>query len=207
MDLLPYLLVAASAYLIGSIPSGAIVARLYRNMDLTKVGSQRTGATNTVRALGLGAGLIVLAGDFGKGALAVWLARELVGAPAAMSLAGFLVVVGHSKSVFLRGRGGRGVLSGLGGLAIASTGLFVIACTTGCVVSAISRYVSVGSMSGAAAATLAGLLAFATGNLAPELLPYVIGAPAFIILAHSDNIKRLRQGSERRLGQREAQVT
>ena len=74
MSTLPILpSVAVLAYLLGSIPTGAIVGRVYGNVDLTKVGSERTGATNTARALGPGAGLVVLLGDFLKGALAVWL--------------------------------------------------------------------------------------------------------------------------------------
>ena len=87
---LSYLIVACAAYLLGSIPTGAIVARLYRNVDLTQIGSARTGATNAMRALGPGAGVIVLLGDLAKGMLAVALANWLVGTPLALGLAGFL---------------------------------------------------------------------------------------------------------------------
>src|SRR5688572_32609746 len=118
MPVAAYLAQVVGAYLIGSIPTGAIVGRVYRNVDLTKVGSARTGATNTARALGPGAGLVVLLGDFVKGALAVWLAQRFIGTDIAIGLAGFAAVVGHTRSVFLGGRGGRGVVTGLGGLAI-----------------------------------------------------------------------------------------
>src|SRR5688572_20978050 len=127
MELLPYVGIALAAYLLGAIPTGSIVARLYRNVDLTRVGSERTGATNASRSLGMGAGVIVLLGDFGKGALAVWLAQLLIGTPAATGLAGFMSVIGHTRSIFLRGRGGRGVVTGLGSLAMAATEVFVIA--------------------------------------------------------------------------------
>lgn len=198
--LLSLAIVGLAAYLMGSVPTGAIVARLYRNVDLTRVGSERTGATNVTRTMGVGAGLIVLLGDLAKGALAVWLAQQIVGSPWSTSLAGFLSVVGHNRSVFLRGRGGRGVATGLGGLSIASTSLFIVACLTGCVVTAASRYVSLGSICGALAAAIGGLLAYATGNFPGELVPYILATPAFIIAEHSDNIARLRAGTERRLG-------
>src|SRR5204862_8043689 len=124
VELAPYAALIVGAYLIGSIPTGAIVARLYRNVDITQVGSQRTGATNTARALGPGAGAVVLLGDFVKGALAVWLARETIGTPAALALAGFFANGGPIWTVLLRGRGGRGADTGLGTLAVMVPGIF-----------------------------------------------------------------------------------
>lgn len=203
MDPVPYAALCLAAYLIGSIPTGAIVARLYRNVDITRVGSQRTGATNAARALGPGAGAIVLMGDFAKGALAVWLGQATVGTPAALALAGFFSVVGHIWSVFLRGRGGRGVVTGLGALAVASPVVFAAAFVTGCIVASTTRYVSLGSISGAIMTPLAGIAAYALGYLPAELLPYVLVTPALVIAVHSDNIQRLRNGTERRWDQTE----
>jgi acyl phosphate:glycerol-3-phosphate acyltransferase len=197
-----YIAVVIGAYLIGSIPTGAIVARVYRNVDLTTIGSARTGATNTARVLGPGAGLVVLLGDWAKGALAVFLAREIVGTDIAMGLAGFAAVIGHTKSLFLGGKGGRGVVTGLGGLAIAATGLFVVATLTGCIVAAISRYISLGSIAGAAGAILATIVAYAGGGASLALLVYVVATAGYIIFAHADNIERLRAGTERRVGGR-----
>ncbi len=204
MDVVPYGAVIVAAYLIGSIPTGAIVARLYRNVDITQVGSQRIGATNAARTLGPGAGAIVLVGDFAKGALAVWLARQTLGTPAALSLAGFFSVVGHIRSIFLLGRGGRGVVTGLGGLAVMWPGIFLLSCLTGSSVVAITRYVSLGSICGALAAALVGLAAYALGSLPVEFLPYLVVTPALIIAVHADNIRRLRAGTERRWGKRES---
>ena len=203
MDPVPYAGLCLAAYLIGSIPTGAIVARVYRNVDITQVGSQRTGATNAARALGPGAGAIVLIGDFTKGALAVWLGQATVGTPAALAFAGFFSVVGHIWSVFLLGRGGRGVVTGLGALAVASPGVFAAAFITGCIVAGATRYVSLGSISGAAMTPLAGIAAYALGYLPAELLPYVVVTPAVVVAVHSDNIRRLRAGMERRWGQPE----
>ncbi|MPZ15851.1 MAG: glycerol-3-phosphate 1-O-acyltransferase PlsY [Chloroflexi bacterium] len=195
---------AIGAYLIGSFPTGTLVARIYRNVDLTRVGSERTGATNTMRTLGLGAGAIVLAVDFGKGVLAVWIAQQLTGVPAAVALAGFVAVVGHSKSIFLLGRGGRGVVTGLGGLAFIATGVFVPAFLTGTVVTALTRYASLGSICGSAMTMLLGVLAYSTGHLLPEYLVYTTATPMYIIAAHADNIRRLLSGTERRMGEPEA---
>ncbi len=202
MPMAAYIAVVVGAYLIGSIPTGAIVARVYRNVDLTKIGSERTGATNTARVLGPGAGLVVLFGDFVKGALAVFLARELVGTDVAMGLAGFAAVLGHTKSVFIGGKGGRGVVTGLGGLAIAATGLFAVAALTGCVVAAISRYISLGSLAGAGASIIATMAAYTMGAVSLWLLIYVAATAGYIIIAHADNIARLRDGTERRVGGR-----
>jgi len=204
VDVVPYGALIVAAYLIGSIPTGAIVARLYRNVDITQVGSQRTGATNTARALGRGAGAVVLFGDFAKGALAVWLASRTLGTPTALSLAGFFSVVGHIWSIFLLGRGGRGVVTGLGGLAVMSPWLFAVACLTGSVVAATTRYISLGSLSGCVATVVCGVGAYALGYLPAEILPYVVVAPAVVIAAHADNIQRLRAGTERRWDQRES---
>jgi glycerol-3-phosphate acyltransferase PlsY len=200
MPVAAYVLLVIGAYLIGSIPTGAIVARVYRNVDLTKVGSERTGATNTARALGPGAGVVVLLGDFSKGALAVWLARQIIGTDLAIGLAGFIAVLGHTKSVFLGGRGGRGVVTGLGGLAVAATGVFIITALTGSIVAATTRYVSLGSLCGAAAALIAAFVGFAVGALSLTLLVYVAATALYVIAAHADNIARLRAGTERRAG-------
>ena len=201
MDFAPYALLAVAAYLIGSIPTGAIVARAYRNVDITQVGSQRTGATNTARTLGTGAGVIVLVGDFAKGALVAWIAHQTV--PGAIALAGFFAVVGHIWSVFLRGRGGRGVMTGLGALAVMAPGVFALSCLVGSLVVVTTRYVSLGSICGAAAALVFGLGAYALGELPLEVLPYTLLVPALIFIAHGDNIQRLRAGTERRWGKSE----
>ena len=205
MDVLAHAMTAVAAYLLGSIPTGAIVARLYGNIDITRAGSQRTGATNTARLMGLGAGAVVLAGDFAKGAMAVWLAQQIVGTNVAVGIAGFLSVVGHIWSVFLRGRGGRGVITGLGGLAVGAFGVFLPSCIVGCAVVAASRYVSLGSIAGAVAAIVAAVAARATGNLAVEIFVYVLAVAGLVIVAHADNIGRLRRGTERRLGEAASQ--
>jgi glycerol-3-phosphate acyltransferase PlsY len=199
---IPYTLLAVVAFLIGSIPTGVIVSRLYRNVDVTQLGSQRSGATNVARSLGLGAGAVVLLGDLAKGALAVWLPLKLGLGAEGQGFAWVLAVLGHMHSVFLRGRGGRGVGTGLGGLIPISPPLFALAAIGGTLVVALSRYVSLGSLAGCVLTIVGGIAAHWAGMLPSELIPFLIVNPILVILAHRDNIERLRTGQERRFGER-----
>jgi glycerol-3-phosphate acyltransferase PlsY len=200
MDLPTAVLVSLLAYVIGSIPTGAIIARLYGHIDLTKTGSERTGATNALRTMGIGAGVIVLLGDFAKGALAVFLARQLTPDALGLGLAAFFSVVGHNRSMFLRGKGGRGVVTGLGGLIAINPLLFLVAAVSGCIVVAVTRYVSLGSIIGAALAMVAAIIAVFAGAIETVVGLYVVITGGLVIAAHSDNIQRLRARTERRLG-------
>jgi glycerol-3-phosphate acyltransferase PlsY len=194
---------AVVGYLLGAIPTGMIVARVYRNVDLTAHGSGRTGATNVLRTLGSGAAAVAFAGDFLKGLLAVVLVRlaftdagswvELIAAVAA--------VIGHSYSVFIGFKGGRGVVTGLGATIVAAPIVMLIAFAIGAVLVAITRYVSLGSVVGAAAGgvLLCGL-AVMTGEPAWAVWGVLVGG--FIVVAHRDNIERLLAGTERKLGER-----
>jgi len=199
LDLPTALLVSLLAYVIGSFPTGAIIARYYAHIDLTQTGSARTGATNALRTMGLGAGIIVLLGDFVKGALAVFIAGRLSVDPLALGLALFFAVVGHNRSMFLKWRGGRGVVTGLGGLCVISPVLFLMAALSGCAVAASTRYVSLGSICGAVVAMVASFVAWMIGTLHLVVVGYILVTGGLIIAAHSDNIARLRTGTERRL--------
>jgi glycerol-3-phosphate acyltransferase PlsY len=189
-------------YALGSIPSGMIVARLYRNVDLTATGSGRTGATNVLRTLGPGAAAIAFAADYFKGFVAVLIVTRTLGPdPWLQLLAAVAAVVGHTYSPFLGFRGGRGVVTGLGATTVAAPVLMLIAFATGALAVAITRYVSLGSVVGA---TVGGLLmiaeAFVTGNLAWAVWGVLVGG--LIVVAHRDNIQRLLSGTERKLGDR-----
>ena len=196
---------AVLGYLLGAIPTGTIVGRS-RGVDLTAVGSGRTGTTNALRALGPGAAAVVLVGDLGKGAAAVLVARALGdGAAWPQVIAATAAIVGHSYSPFIGFRGGRGVVTGVGGLvcvwpvgpwaALASAVIFFA--TVG-----LTRYVSLGSLSGAMAAGLVviGLVIFA--DLPTAYLVYGLLVPLFIFVSHRDNIRRLLHGTERKLGEK-----
>jgi glycerol-3-phosphate acyltransferase PlsY len=190
-------------YLLGAIPSGMVVARVYRNVDLTAHGSGRTGATNVLRTLGTGAAAVAFAGDFAKGALAV-LAVKFVIAPEstwAEMIAAIAAVVGHSYSVFIRFKGGRGVVTALAATMVAAPIFALIPFAVGVVLVASTRYVSLGSVVGAA---LGGVLlcwfAYTEHDAAWALWGLLVGG--FIVVAHKDNIERLLAGTERKLGER-----
>jgi glycerol-3-phosphate acyltransferase PlsY len=185
------------SYLIGSIPSGYLIVRWLKRIDVRTVGSGNVGATNVTRTAGKGAGLAVLLLDIAKGLLAVWvlapwLIRPL--SPAAQLGCGLAAVVGHAFPIFLNFRGGKGVATTIGVIvgvlpAAAAVALGVwLACLF------LWRYVSVASI--AAAATLP-IVQWVARRTMPELL---LGtALALLIIArHHTNIARLRQGTEHR---------
>jgi acyl phosphate:glycerol-3-phosphate acyltransferase len=197
---------AVVGYLLGSIPTGMIVARVYRNVDLTAYGSGRTGATNVLRTLGSGAAAIAFAGDFLKGLLAVAVARYVIAfgdpqIPWLELIAAIAAVLGHSYSMFIGFKGGRGVVTGFGATIVAAPVPMLIALVVGAVCIAATRYVSLGSVVGSA---LAGVLlcvqAVLTGEPAWALWGVLVGG--FIVVAHRDNIERLLAGTERKLGER-----
>src|SRR5438105_6125295 len=150
------LLAAVIGYLLGSIPTGMVVAKVYRNVDLTAHGSGRTGATNVLRTLGRGAAAVAFLGDFLKGALAVLLAKYVIAPDSSWveMIAAIGAVVGHSYSVFIGFKGGRGVVTGLGATIVAVPVFALIAFIIGIALVAITRYVSLGSVVGAALGAL-----------------------------------------------------
>jgi glycerol-3-phosphate acyltransferase PlsY len=197
-----FVLAALVAYLCGSIPSGVLVGKLVGNIDPRTRGSGKTGATNILRTLGPGAAVVVAITDVLKGVAAVLLARYLIfpGQPWAETVAGFAALLGHNYSVFIRFTGGRGVATG-GGVTLAMQPLAVLAGVLGLIIPiAITRYVSLGSMVAAAACAVAdaALVALQRDSY-PHLVFIAVGA-AFIIYSHRDNIARLMNGTERKLG-------
>lgn len=197
------LLAVLIGYLLGSIPTGMVVAKVYRNVDLTAHGSGRTGATNVLRTLGRGAAAVAFGGDFLKGVVAVAAVKFLI-APDNTWIemaAAIAAVVGHSYSVFIGFKGGRGVVTGFGASLVAAPVLILIAFGTGVLLVFLTRYVSLGSIVGAAlGCLLLCWLAYSQAEPAWALWGVLVGG--FIVLAHRDNIERLLAGTERKLGER-----
>ncbi len=180
-----------------------VVARVYRNVDLTAHGSGRTGATNVLRTLGRGAAAVAFGGDFLKGALAVAAVKFVIAPENAWieMLAAAAAVVGHTYSVFIGFKGGRGVVTGFGASLVAAPVPILIAFAAGIILIALTRYVSLGSVVGAAlGALLMCGVAFIYSDPAWALWGVLVGG--FIVLAHKDNIQRLLAGTERKLGER-----
>jgi glycerol-3-phosphate acyltransferase PlsY len=191
----PYLLVAA-AYVIGSIPFGLVLARAH-GVDLRRVGSGNIGATNVARALGRGFAVAVLIGDALKGFAPVFVGRKLLPQLSAttVALAGLAAIVGHMFTIFLRGRGGKGVATSLGvALAIsplAALGGFALYILTYLTL----RISSVGSLLGVWSFPL---FASLLGGVPRPYLVLSIGTATLVTIRHRANIGRLLRGEEKR---------
>jgi len=189
-------LVAVAAYLLGSVPFGLVMARLFGLGDLRKIGSGNIGATNVLRTGSRPAAALTLILDAGKGGIAVLIARALFAEDAAQ-VAGFAAFFGHCFPVFLGFRGGKGVATFLGTLLALFWPAGLAACLTWLVVAGVSRY---SSLSALVAAVLSPLWAYMLGR--PEAVVLCILLAALIVLRHRDNIRRLRDGTESRIGQK-----
>lgn len=191
-------LVLAASYLIGSIPTGYIIVKLFTGQDIRTVGSGSTGATNVKRVMGKKWFFVVMLLDALKGALPVVL-TALFGADFAGGLlpvlAAICVILGHSKSVFLNFTGGKSVASGVGTLlALDWQAGLIIAAVWG-VVTWVSRYVSLGSV---VALALSPLIMWFL-NASPAYIVYAVIAAIYVIYLHRENIKRLKEGTENKV--------
>ncbi|SFT33437.1 glycerol-3-phosphate acyltransferase PlsY [Selenomonas sp. GACV-9] len=183
------------AYLLGSIPNGLVFGKLIWHIDLREHGSHNIGATNAWRTLGKGPGFLIFLLDFLKGALSVWLGSLLVGTPLAMVLAGVLAIVGHSCSLFLKFKGGKGVATGLGVIVMMMPLPALIVFLVWLVIVKVSGYVSLGSI---VAAALVPVLAWQF-DYPTEYIGFGVLAAAFIIIRHHANIGRLLSGTESKI--------
>ena len=208
-SLLGLLIVGAVGYGIGSISSGYLVGKLYRNVDLRNVGSGSTGATNTFRTLGPGAGVLVAVLDILKGALAVGFAQLLfppgsLSRPVAEAVGAVAAVTGHCWPPLLRGRGGRGVATGFGALLFVATPAWASAVAFFAIALALTRMVSVGSLASVIGALLGYLLFTATGWLSFSwaTLAFILVGGSIVYVRHLPNIQRILRGAEPRIGAR-----
>lgn len=214
-----YLIVAIVAYLLGSIPFGYLLVRIFRGEDIRRTGSGNIGATNVARSGAKGLGIATLVLDALKGALAVWLAILVAGskynlcgdfvehpcAPALrlMALASLGAVLGHVFPVWLRFKGGKGVATALGVFCVLFPKAILLALAIFILVVAITRYVSLGSILGAIAFPVA---AYFMQNADWLSLLLASGVSVIIILKHHQNISRLLAGTENRFGGSKPQV-
>ena len=191
---LQYAVVIVLAYLVGSLSWGYMLLRWRLGVDVRGYGSGRTGMSNVLRTGGGKAAAVVLALDVGKGVLAVMMAREATGASGAEVAAALAALVGHNWPVFLGFRGGRGILTALGGLSMMTPVPAAVATATFQVIAFGSRYISLGSIIGvmAGAASLIGLAL--VGWYSETYMLFAGVATAMIIWQHRDNIQRLLHG-------------
>jgi len=185
------------AFLLGSIPFGVVVAKVY-GVNLKKVGSGNIGATNVLRAMGKGPALLTLVGDVLKGSLAVVAGRYFLHSASLEGIIGLSAIVGHNFSLFLRFRGGKGVATSIGVLLIYSPKVGVLTAILWLIVMLVTRYSSLGAI------VSFGVLPFGIYVLdyTQEKLIISVLIAFLLIFRHTDNIKRLLQGTEPKIGKR-----
>jgi acyl-phosphate glycerol 3-phosphate acyltransferase len=193
--MMDYILVAVFSYIIGSIPSGLILGRLFWHTDLRAHGSRNIGATNAWRTLGKGAGIAVFIADCIKGQAGVLLGLSLPGTPIAAVIGGLFAIIGHSFSLFLRFHGGKGVATSLGVLTILMGNVTFLVFAIWLIIVYKTRYVSLGSVM---AAVLTPILAAAFGY-PMEYILFAMLASTLVILRHRENINRLIRGTENKI--------
>ena len=202
------LIMAAVGYLIGALPFGVLIGKAVANVDVREHGSGAMGMTNVLRTVGKPAAAAVLALDIGKGVAAVIIAKWIFDSPGSEVAAALAALVGHNWPVFIGFRGGRGTASGWGALWVISPIAGFAATVIGLSLVAVTRYVSLGSIAAAALGSLVliGLAIIGASVEMPVETPLVycwygaIGS-ALIVFRHRENIARLLNGTERKIGQ------
>jgi len=191
-------LIALAAYFCGSIPFGLILGRLLGATDVRKAGSGNIGATNVARSVGLSAGILTLVLDTAKGAVPVWLARHYFPDHAAFQiLAGLGALFGHCFPIWLKFRGGKGVATAAGVFLVLCLPAAVGALLVFALVAGFWRYVSLASVSAAAAMPLLIYFLWAP-HFAPPISVTVgsLAAALLIVYKHDANLQRLVEGRE-----------
>ena len=196
------LLIAVAAYLLGSVSFAVVVSKAMGLPDPHSYGSKNPGATNVLRTGNKVAAALTLIGDTGKGALAVVLAAMYTGSDPAIGydapIAGAMALLGHLYPVFHGFQGGKGVATAAGVFAVLAPVALITASAVFVLAVWITRYISIGSIAGAAALAIVA----ATGEHPLSVTLGAVIAAVLIVLRHRDNLARLKAGTERRIGLR-----
>ena len=195
-----YIVVGVIAYLAGSISWGYIFVNLTMGEDIRDFGSGRTGMSNILRTSGGKAATVVFLLDAGKGVLCVAMARTAIGFGEAEVVAALLVLCGHNWPIFLRFRGGRGILPGLGALSVMAPWVALAGGALFLVITLSSRILSLGSIVGTLTVVVLSLALMLLVGHSQSYTLYACVGGAVIIWQHRDNIRRIANGTERRLG-------
>jgi glycerol-3-phosphate acyltransferase PlsY len=209
-----FVAVLVIAYLLGSIPFGLIIGKLKSGVDIREQGSGKSGATNVMRVTGTKLGFLTLVLDVVKAAGAVMLATVIIDGSSgiliiggvsvhwqhiAQVVAGLAAVAGHNWPVFAKFKGGRGVTAYFGTLFAIYPPAGIFGAQVLAIAALRSRHMSLGSILGSFAALCLMIPLTIAYNLPPIYLAYSSVVIALLVYQHQDNIKRLRQGTERRL--------
>lgn len=196
------LLIILVSYILGSISTSYIIAKKFAGVDIRTQGSGNAGSTNVLRTLGKKAGALTFVGDFLKGSLAVFISKIIakkygIDDLSAGYLAAAFVVLGHNYPVFLGFKGGKGVATSLGSMITLNPIIASICFVVFLIVVFFTRYISLGSILGI--------------SISPFIMIILKNKQAFFItlfltavtiISHRENIKRLINGTERKLGQK-----
>ena len=218
MNYLYIALLMILSYVVGSLPSGVIIGKVFKQIDIRHHGSKNTGTTNSIRVLGWGLGILVFILDIVKGAAVIWLIRDLIKDPALyefgnhhvsiLAIYGLMAAVGHVFSIFLKFKGGKAVATTSGIMLAIEPWTFVFAVLVFLILTLISRYVSISST---VIATIILLLYIvraslpnwfaSTSNWPTRIVDASVIFACFIIiiLRHQANYQRLQAGIENRV--------
>jgi glycerol-3-phosphate acyltransferase PlsY len=217
-----YIAVILIGYLVGSLPFGVMIARVLGKTDIRTVGSGKMGMTNVMRVAGKKGAALSLIFDVGKGALVVILANLVFNSGYAESLtsnpatylhfaqiaAALAAIAGHTWSIFLKFKGGRGVNTFLGGLLAMYWPAAIVGGLVMIIIGLFTRFMSLGSITGAVVAfvmlIILNYLKVDMVGLNPHIqyVIYAMVGAIFIYIVHRDNIQRLVTGKERKIGEK-----
>lgn len=194
------------SYLLGSVNFGIIISKLIHKRDIRAFGSGNAGATNVYRTFGAKSGVIVLFGDMAKGVIAILLAQLAIkyfgAADYTLYFAGLLCVLGHMFPVFFKFKGGKGVATTTGIILFTEPLVFIIMFIVFFLIAFLFKYISLASIVAAAAYTLGVMLLVCIEQPVLEMLiirivvSFIIGS--LIIFSHRENIKRIKDGTEKK---------
>lgn len=193
--MLELIVAAAVSYVLGSVPNGLILGRAVWGIDLRQHGSKNIGATNAWRTIGKAGGISIFVLDMLKGAVSAYLGIHLGGSELAGIICGLLAIAGHSWSIFLGFKGGKGVATGLGVILMLMPWVTLIVFAVWFVIVRLTGYVSLASMVGAVLVPVLALLF----SLHTEFLVLGLIAAVFIVYRHKTNISRLLNGTESKI--------
>ena len=218
MIVLSLFIAAALGYLLGSVNSAIIVVRLLKHEDIREFGSGNAGLTNTLRCFGKTCALLTLIGDLGKGVLAVILSRvianALTGGTADLfmigCMAGIFAIIGHVFPLYYGFKGGKGVLVGVSIFLVIDWKVFIVLIGIFAIILAISKYVSLASIIAAACCPVLVTLEHIFLVTNPAYTPLQIAVhfvltgimAGMVIFMHRSNIERLKNGTERKFGEK-----
>ena len=192
-------LIIVSCYLLGSIPFGYIVGKLFKKIDIRELGSGNIGTANAFRILGPSLASLVLIGDIGKGIFSIYLVQYFnIDNYLIITIAGLAVICGHDWSLFLGFKGGKGIATTFGVVFALNPTISILAVIIWVVVLITTKYVSLSSIL-AVISILVFMLLF------KQPYEYIVFSAIILILSifkHKENIERLKSRKERKIGEK-----